>query len=59
MEVDLNKVVAHLRQRHTAHTDQLLHENAVLAAAVDMLHEKVERLTKQVADARGETEPGA
>ncbi|WP_433235555.1 hypothetical protein ACQPYK_25545 [Streptosporangium sp. CA-135522] len=53
MTVDLQKIVATLRQKHIAQLDQVTYENAVLAAAVEQLQEQVAQLEQRLAEARG------
>lgn len=52
MDVDLDKVISHLRQRHTLVVEQLTYENAILAGAVEMLQSEAERLAEELTEAR-------
>ncbi|MFI9553728.1 hypothetical protein [Nonomuraea endophytica] len=52
MDVDLDKVISHLRQRQAAMVEQLTYENAILAGAVEMLQSEAERLTEELTEAR-------
>lgn len=53
LTVDLQQIVAALRQRHTAVVDELTYENAVLAAAVEQLRERASQLEQQLTAMRG------
>lgn len=56
--VDLQKIVAGLRRKHSEQLDAAVYEGVVLATAVDQLQERVTQLEQQLAQVRNGM-PGA